>query len=147
MGMIVSFFTVLSVAAVLIPAALGMQVFRFLQANAVVVTLVIWTLLAIFAYFVGRKEYKKEDRFAMYCFPSVFLPSYILLFSTLDSLVSTSGFEILLLPIMVFLSLCFTMLVGLGVWALCTKIIKKPELTLVTTIIAEILASAWVMSI
>lgn len=146
MGSIISFFTVLAIAAILIPAALGMQVFRFLQANAVVVSIVIWALLAIFAYFVGRKECKKEDQFAMYCFPSVFLPSYILLFSTLDSLVSTSGFEILLLPIMVFLSLCFTMLVGLGVWAVCTKI-RKPELALVTTIIAEILASAWVMSI
>lgn len=137
---------VVGVVLVLLPVALGYQGVLFLQENAVAISLVFWVLLGLFSYMVGKRESNAKDSHVMYCFPAAFIPSYVLLFSSLEDLAATSGFDLLFLPITLVLSLCFTFGVGLGVWVLCTKI-PKPALASVTTVVSEIFVTAWILSI
>ena len=136
---------VLGIALILIPAALGMQLFLFLYTYAIPVSIVFWGALLLLSYFIGKGEREKSERYAMYCFPTTLLPAYLLLMSSLEGLVSTTGFDILLLPIMVFMCMSFALLIGIGIWAICTKI--KDVIVVPLTIVAEILASCWLVSI
>lgn len=136
---------VLGIALVLIPAALGMQLFIFLYNHAIPVSIVFWSALLLFFYFVGKGKREMSERYAVYCCPTTLLPAYVLLMSSLEGLVSTTGFDILLLPIMVFMCMSFALLIGIGIWVICTKI--KDVMAVPLTIVAELLASCWLVSI
>ena len=143
--MIISFLTVIAVIAILLPIALGMQLLTFLYTHRVIVSILFWLITIIFFTFVGRREAKVEERYSTYAFPASLLPPYILLFSSLKSLVSTTGLDLLFVPIMTFLLLSVAWLIGMAIWGICSKI--KGKIALPITVIAEFLASYWLVSI
>lgn len=147
MGTIVSFFSVLSIIAILVPLALGMEIVVFLSQYSVPVSLVFWGIIVTFAILNGRKEKNLHDRAFICCAPICLLPVYCFLMSAVQEIATEiKGFE-LILVVLLELPLCvlFSLGGGLSIGLLAEKC-EDPALEAVVMVTGNLLFTIFVAS-
>lgn len=146
MGAIVSFFTVLSIIAILVPLALGMELVVVLSQYSVPVSLVFWGIIVTFAILNGRKEKNLHDRAFICCAPICLLPVYCFLMSAVQEIATEiKGFELIVVLLELPLCVLFSLGGGLSIGLLAEKC-EDPALEAVVMITGNLLFTIFVTS-